>query len=87
MLVCLCLLFYFLAPKILEDVFSSLSLHGNRWKGGLIGFGIAVKGLPKGRFMRMKSQLHHNLEAGRTEAIMNVVIVGMGMSNCKKIIS
>ena len=46
-----------------------------------------MKGLPKGKFMRKKNQLHHNLEVGRTEAIMNVVIVGMGMSNCKKIIS
>jgi hypothetical protein len=64
-----------------------LPLHGNRWKGGLIGFGITVKGPPKGRFMRKKSQLHHNLVAGRTVAIMNVVIIGMGMSNHKKIIS
>jgi glucose-6-phosphate isomerase len=41
----------------------------------------------KGRFMRKKSQWHHNLEAGIIEAITNVVIVGMGMSNHKKIIS
>ena len=40
-----------------------------------------MKGPPKGRFMRKKSQLHHNLEAGRTEAIMKIIIVGMGMSN------
>ena len=81
------MLFYFSCTQILEDVFSSLPLNGNRWKGGPIGFGIAVKGPPKGRFMRKKSQLHHNLEAGRTEATTNVVIVGMGMSNHKRIIT
>jgi hypothetical protein len=48
---------------------------------------IAMKGPPKGRFMRKKSQFHHNLEAGRTEAIMNIIIVGSCMSNCKRIIT
>jgi hypothetical protein len=43
------LLFYYLAPHILEDVFSSLLLHSNRWKGDPIGFRSAVKGLLKGR--------------------------------------
>jgi len=64
-----------------------LPFHGNRWNEGPIGFRIAVKGPPKGRFMRKKSQLHHNLEAGRTEAIMKIVIVGMGMSNRQRIIT
>ena len=40
-----------------------------------------MKGPPKGRFMRKKSQLQHNLEAGRIEAIVNIIIIGMGMSN------
>ena len=61
--------------------------HGNRWKGGSIGFRIAVKGPPKGRFMRKKSQLHNNLEAGRIEAIVKIIIVGMGMSNHSRIIT
>jgi hypothetical protein len=81
------LVILFSCTQILEDVFSFFLPHGNRWKGGPIGFGIAVKGPPKGRFMRKKSQLHHNLDAGRTEAIMNIVIIGMGMNNHKKIIS
>jgi hypothetical protein len=68
------LVILFSCTQILEDVFSSLPLHGNRWKGGLIGFRIAMKGPSNGRFMRKKSQLHHNLEAGRTEAIINVII-------------
>jgi len=71
----------FSCTQILEDFFSFLPPHYNRWKGGLIGFKITMKGPPKGRFMRKKSQLHHNLEAGRTEAIMKIIIVGMGMSN------
>jgi hypothetical protein len=37
--------------------------------------------------MRKKSQSHHNLEAGRIEAIMNIIIVGMGMSNHQGIIT
>jgi hypothetical protein len=81
------LVILFSYTQILEDVFSSLPLHGNRWKGGPIGFRITVKGPPKGRFMRKKSQFHHNLEVGRTEAIMNIIIVGMCMSNCKRIIT
>jgi hypothetical protein len=40
-----------------------------------------MKGPLKGRFMRKKSKLHHNLAAGRTKAIVKIVIVGMGMSN------
>ena len=64
-----------------------MMFHSNRWKGDPIGFRIVVKGPPKGRFMRKKSQLQHNLEVGRTEAIMNIVIVGIGMNNYKKIIS
>ena len=75
----------FFCTQILEDVFSSLLPHGNRWKGP-IGFGIAVKGTPKGRFTRKKSQLHHNLEVGRTEAIMKIVIVDMGISIHQRII-
>ena len=46
-----------------------------------------MKGPPKGRFMRKKSQLHHNLEAGRTEAIVKIIIVNMGMSNHQRIIT
>ena len=61
--------------------------HGNRWKGGPIGLGIAMKEPPKGRFMMKKSQLHHNLEVGRTKAIMKIIIVGMGMSNHQRIIT
>jgi hypothetical protein len=34
-----------------------------------------------------KSQLHHNLEAGKTEAIVKIIIVGMGMSNHQRIIT
>ena len=41
-----------------------------------------MKGLPKGRSMRKKSQLHQDLEAGRIEAI---VIIGMGLNNRKRI--
>jgi len=58
-----------------------LPIYGNRWNEGPIGYGIAVKGPPKGSFMRKKSQLHLDLEAGRIEAIMNIIIIGMGMSN------
>ena len=46
-----------------------------------------MKRPPKGRFMGKKSQLHHNLEAGRTEAIVKIIIVGMGMSNHHRIIT
>ena len=81
------MLFLFSCTQILEDVFSSLPPHGNIWKGGPIGFGITMKGPPKGRFMRKKSQLQHNLEAGRIEAIMNIIIIGMGMSNHQRIIT
>jgi hypothetical protein len=66
----------FSRTQILEDIFSSLPHHGNKWNKGPIGFGIAVKGPPKGKFMRKKSQLHQDLEAGKIEAI---VIVGIGM--------
>ena len=38
-----------------------------------------------GRFMKKRNQLHHNLEAGKTEAIMSVITIRMGMSNYKKI--
>jgi hypothetical protein len=61
-----------------------LPSHGNRWNGGPIGYGIIVKGPPKGRFMRKKSQLHQGLEAGIIEAI---VTIGMGMNNRKEITS
>jgi hypothetical protein len=43
-----------------------------------------MKGPPKGRFMRKKSQLHLDLEAGRIEAI---IIIGMGLNNRKRITS
>jgi len=59
-----------------------LLTHGNRWNKGPIGYGIAVKGPPKGRFMRKKSQLHLDLEVGRIEAI---VIIGMSLNNRKRI--
>ena len=82
---CLCLLVILLSrTQILEDVFSSLLFHGNRWNEGPIGYGIAVKGPPKGSFMRKKSQLHLDLEAGRIEAIITVC---MGMNNRKEITS
>ena len=55
--------------------------HGNRWKEGPIGFWITMEGLPKGRFMRKKSQLHHNLEVDEIVAIVKIVIIGMGMTN------
>jgi len=45
---------------------------------------IAMKGPPKDRFMRKKSQLHRDLEAGKIEA---TVIIGKGMSNPKKMTS
>ena len=83
--VCLYLLvIYFSHTQILEDVFSSLPFHGNKWNEGPIGYVIAMKGPPKGWFMRKKSQLHRDLEAGRIEAI---VIIGKGMSNPKKMTS
>ena len=41
-----------------------------------------MKGPSKGRFMRKKSQLHLDLEAGKIEAI---VIIGMGLNNRKRI--
>ena len=43
-----------------------------------------MKGPPKGMFMRKKSKLHLDLEAGRIEEI---VIVGMGLNNRKRITS
>jgi len=43
-----------------------------------------MKGPPKGRFMRKKSQLQLDLEAGRIEAI---IIIGMGLNSRKKITS
>ena len=58
--------------------------HGNRWNKGPIGYGIVVKGPPKGRFMRKKSQLHLDLEASRIEAI---ITVSIGMNNHKEITS
>ena len=61
-----------------------MSFHGNRWNEDPIGYRITVKGPPKDRFMRKKSQLHLDLEAGRIEAI---ITVGMGMNNRKEITS
>ena len=61
-----------------------MSFHGNRWNEDPIGYMIAMKGPPKDRFMRKKSQLHLDLEAGRIEEI---VIVGMGLNNRKRITS
>lgn len=58
-----------------------LPFHGNRWQEDSKGFGIAVNGPPKGRFMR-KSQLHQDLEVGRIETI---GIMGKGMINHMKI--
>ena len=46
-----------------------------------------VKGLPEGRFMKQRNKLYHPLEEGKIEAIMGIIIKGMGMSNCRKIIS
>ena len=86
MLVSLCLLVILLHPNP-RGYLLILAAHGNRWKGCPIGFGIVVKGLLKGRFMRKKSQLHHNLEAGRAEVIVKIVIIGMGMSNYQRIIT
>jgi hypothetical protein len=61
--------------------------HSNRWKGDPIGFVNAMKGPPKGRFMKQRNKLHHHLEAGKPEAIVGIIIKGMGMSNHRKIIS
>ena len=61
-----------------------MSFHGNRWNEGPIGYGIAVNGPLKGRFMRKKSQLHLDLEAGKIEEI---IIIGMGLNNHKRITS
>ena len=40
-----------------------------------------VKGPPEDRFMKQRNKLHHPLEEGITEAIMGIIIKGMGMSN------
>ena len=61
-----------------------MSFHGNRWNEDPIGYRIAVKGPPKDRFMRKKSQLHLDLEAG---GIGEIIMVGMGLNNRKRITS